>query len=711
MPAIVTVVGILLTIIFLLLANFDKSKLPHFSTIERLYLPHKTSKPFTRGVNDIQNSIAFYQTLYHQLQNLEQYPEGLERGRGILVTWVADALERASRTPGKSILSVEQYSKEALLAFVQRQQDEVTEQFEAYYSRRQKGGPRERFPNRDSAIKWLKETAPLQLVDGAWLGHIHKITTPFKLRAVSKGLWQILSEELGDGDRKKHHVYVYQELLKSIGHVPQCPTSPEFLQSQHSADNIQSWRAAVAQLLIGSIPDESLPELLGFNLCFEGVQLDTLIIATELREVGIDPYYFVLHISIDNMASGHKAMAAECVNQYLDHIRDSEGVQAMDHAWKRVQAGFVFCDDVNSSLSSDPPILVSHTDLEVELLDVFASKVNAARGVHCTSKARIGSRTMVDWLNPVLFRSPEWQQDFMRNLTDARPWVYKSDSQKSRLVHELRWGGRMFGCFTDRELDILERWIDTLHPFPHTTPHSSSVSDGKRQFNMRNVGFISQQDIDLPHPGHQHPPDILPGWSNGSPKPSPKQFKISNLLPLWFTHTCLLEGLVYAPAITTSETGCAVIRILRAQKGFAKEGPVAAGIDGMKRTDSSGIVEMGQELMKRLGLLEPSSIMDVLQVYPSDFANRMLYYAMVPAANLPLLLGILLAFVELQELVAVSDLLSPEHSDKLTDIALRERECLQFCQTELAQQPAKYVMFCTGYQIGRKNVKFCLDEE
>ncbi|KAB8273768.1 hypothetical protein BDV30DRAFT_238292 [Aspergillus minisclerotigenes] len=692
----------------LLLASADKRKLAPRLNVGHRYIGRALSTPLATTENNASPSIAFYKSLYHQLQNPDQYPGVLDQGRVSFFTWISDALKRASHNPKKDILAVERYSKEALLAFVQSQQERVTEQFEAYHVRRRKGGQREQFPDRDAAIRWLRKASPLKLVDGAWLGRINGVSTPFNLRPISKGLWQILSEELGDGDRKKHHVYVYQELLRSIGHVPPCAYSPSFIQTDHGADDVRFWRAAVAHLLISIAPNCFLPELLGFNLCFEGLQLDTLVVATELREVGIDPYYFLLHISIDNAASGHTAMAAECVIRYLDYIRDSEGVQAMDCAWKRIQAGFVFCSDASSSstnvIATDPSAYISNPDLGSELLNVFASKVNAARRIHCTSKARIGSRTIIDWLEPTSFGSPEWQQDFLRNLTEAQPWVYKGDSQKSKLVQELRWGGRMFGCFTDRELGVLERWIDTLH---HTTVDHTPESEDKGL-----IFTINQDDIDLNNGSHRQAlPAIMPTKPVGLARSVRIRFRLPNLLPLWFMHSCLLEGFVYVPALTASEMGCAVTRILRAQMGFAKEGPVAAGMDEMSRTDSPGIVEMGLEIMKRLELPSPGSITDILEAYPSAFANRMNRYAMAPAANLPLLLGILLAFIELQEKVIVSDLLSPEASDKLADIVLRERDNLQVCCAELEQDRVQYAKFCSGYHMGRANVDSCLDEQ
>ncbi|OGM50731.1 hypothetical protein ABOM_000530 [Aspergillus bombycis] len=213
----IPMVVVFLMILALVIASVDKRKLAPRLGVGHRYIPRAPSKLLETSDKNASQSIAFYKTLYHRLQNLEQYPGVLDQGRESFVTWISDALKQSFDNPGKDILLIERYSRDGLLAFVQSQQEQVTEQFEAYHARRRNSGQREHFPDRDAAIRWLKQAAPLKLVDGAWLGHINGVSTPFNLRPVSKGLWQILSEELGDGDRKKHHVYVYQELLRSIG--------------------------------------------------------------------------------------------------------------------------------------------------------------------------------------------------------------------------------------------------------------------------------------------------------------------------------------------------------------------------------------------------------------------------------------------------------------------------------------------------------------
>ena len=162
-------------------------------------------------------------------------------------------------------------------------------------------------------------------MDGAWLGHINKITTPFAIRRATKDAWQVMSEELGDGDRLKNHVHVYRDLMKDIEPgFPEADTA-DFIHPKQQLNEICVWQAAVAQLLISLFPHEFLLEILGFNLHFEGLTLETMKAAKEVGEFGLNPYYFVLHISIDNADSGHTAVAMLAVAKYIEHVQQTQG--------------------------------------------------------------------------------------------------------------------------------------------------------------------------------------------------------------------------------------------------------------------------------------------------------------------------------------------------------------------------------------------------
>lgn len=228
--------------------------------------------------------------LYFRLHHLEKFPEALPQAKRLLLFLIKETSISAEVLPtSESILSVTSFSRQHLADFQRRRDNNIGKEWQEYNVRRREGGSRELFEDREEAIWWLKQISPVKYVDGAWLGHIGKATTPFALQKTMKGAWQILSEELGDGDLEKNHAQLYHTLLEKI--APGFPTAAEldFTHSRHQLDELPVWKAAVAQLLISLFPREFLPEILGFNLHFEAVSMDTLKAGRELREIGIDP--------------------------------------------------------------------------------------------------------------------------------------------------------------------------------------------------------------------------------------------------------------------------------------------------------------------------------------------------------------------------------------------------------------------------------------
>ncbi|KAI9761587.1 MAG: hypothetical protein M1840_001768 [Geoglossum simile] len=665
-----------------------------------------------RGVDEMQ----LHKDLYFKLQNLERYPEILPQSRDLLISLFSEALEGARRKPKSGILSIEHYTREGLVNFMKNENCKTTGQWEQYLARRKAGWPREMFKDREEANWWLKQYAPVKYVDGAWLGHINKITTPFALRRVTKDAWQILSEELGDGDLNKNHVNVYHELMKGIEPgLPEGDTA-DFIHPRHDLNEPQVWKGAVAQLLVSLFPHEFLPEVLGFNMHYEGLTLETMKATKELQELKLNAYYFLLHISIDNADSGHTAIAMEVVIRYIDHIQKTQGIPAAQRAWKRVQTGFLLSEVLVTSPVS-PSLKKSATGSfpsnvhEAEMIKILEAKASVAHKIHCGSRMKIGRRTLVDWLEPDAFASKQWQMDFLNDLSNTKLWICKGESSKSKIIQELSWGGRMFGSFTQTEVEAVKRWIDSLgNPDPRL--YWSFVGQSETTSDQAFQG----RDIRTDYPVISRTPSSklqLTRFSITSlPTPAPsiktaESTNVSRLLPLWFTHPCLLESLVCIPAKTTTKTACSIIRFLRAQSGFGIESPGVAGMDEVRRTECIGLVELGLEMAQKFGLSMPRSLKDVLENWPSEFAVEMLHLSMRPIENAGILLGLANAFVSLHGAIAASSLLSAASREVLGQMACREQDCLDICLEELKQDKLKYAEFCTGHALGMKQIEAC----
>ncbi|KAI0003113.1 hypothetical protein F4779DRAFT_602379 [Xylariaceae sp. FL0662B] len=460
-----------------------------------------------------------------------------------------------------------------------------------------------------------------------------------------------MSEELGDGDLAKNHAAVYRKLIRSLGEqLPEANTL-EFIESGFSSEeSTETWKSAVTQLLISLFPNEFLPEILGFNMQFECLTWDTVRAARELKELGIDNYYFLLHISIDNSDTGHTAMALEIVKDYLNHIKAKRGDVALNRAWKRVQVGFLLSEKFAVRREVQPTATPWIGNRYAPgLIEVFKAKRSVAAKLHCASRVKIGGKKLSEWLDQHVLETEQGQDDFLTSLSKARPWVRIGNSAQSKLVNEFEWNGKMFGAFTKSELELLKNWIDALGIIP--------PSDPSIYWNFTEQEALSFSKISLSRDICDGWPAIsdrglLSPWNENATKLShsmtPKKLvakslaDVSRLMPLWFAHPCLLESFVSIPILTCNATTGAVLRTLRAQRGFAIEDEVVAGMEELRRTDCTGLIEIGLEMMRNARFPKPRSLRDVMHQpgARSEFAINMLHWSMRPVKHRDALLRI-----------------------------------------------------------------------
>ncbi|KAJ5109746.1 hypothetical protein N7532_002391 [Penicillium argentinense] len=662
--------------------------------------------------------LEFYKDLFFKLQNLESYPDVLPIARQSILWLLSEALKDYTKSPQTNILSLETFDEEKLCRFLGDHHSRVTAQYKEYIELRDSGGPRQLVRDRHDAERWLRKIAPLKLVDGAWLGHLNKISIPFALRPIMKKTWQIFTEELGDGNHQQHHVYIYEELLRQVEPDLPKPTTKEILHPRYGFNSIKYWRGAVAQLMISLFPEEFFPEILGFNMHFEMLQLDTMQAAKELPEVGFDPYYFLLHVSIDNSHSGHAAMSMECPVSYVQQIEQTKGKEAARIAWRRVQAGYILSEWLASTKdeATGIPLQINRTpcsQLESRVTAIFRAKAQAAQGLHCGCKVKIGNRHIDEWLSPGEFGREKWQKDFVDSLSRSKPWVYPGDSNKSRLVRELRWGGKMFGSFTRDELLDLEHWIDSLRP--HRIPFyydfvglaESAPCQGCEGSDVAKAVFGTSgvsDDAD----------DTLTSHSKQQLRKlefTASDLDLTRLLPLWITQCCLLESYVYAPARTSDKIGCAVVRLLRAQLGFETEGIMVTGIDEPHHDGDSGIVGIGLEMIRRAFLPVPPDLKSVLARWPSSFAEKMLRLSSKPLQNFGTLLGISMALLELQEVVsksADSGIISSQSGVCLQELVRRQYHQLEECRQCISTDEKLLANYSQGYAMALLEIEKCV---
>ncbi|MGR9272889.1 LodA/GoxA family CTQ-dependent oxidase (plasmid) [Rhizobium leguminosarum] len=185
-------------------------------------------------------------------------------------------------------------------------------------------------------IERLRQMAPFNLVDGAWLQRIQAAGPVDEIRAHLFAIWD---DEAGNGRPDQNHCNVYDTLLRSLNIYMPPIASEKFVEQ----DLLESaFIQPVFQMVVSLFPEEFFPELLGMTLYLEWEASPTLTPAVRmLRNRGIDPHFYSLHVAIDNITAGHGFLAKEAIKLYLQKMEDEGGEETVQLAWQRIWRGYV----------------------------------------------------------------------------------------------------------------------------------------------------------------------------------------------------------------------------------------------------------------------------------------------------------------------------------------------------------------------------------
>jgi len=339
-----------------------------------------------------------------------------------LRTFLEDHLEAAADLECELPSSVSDWPQ-----WVAEHASKVGEQYAHYLEQRHSGAPRRFFTNKAHALYFLQHVAPSKLVDGAWLHSATLHADDWRYHS----LIRTYLEELGDGEAALNHVVLYRQLLTEHDCAPD-DSLPDDRYIQ-----------GALQLALGHLGDDFLPEVIGYNLGYEQLPLHLLITAFELNELGIDPYYFTLHVTIDNASSGHARKAVETVNHFLASAPDPEEFLA------RLRDGYKLND-----LGAGTLAVIESFDLEREVVAMLESKRSFGQHMH-SDYCRLEGRTVNEWLS-----APGQCREFLAVL-ENKGWIKRhQDPSLSRFWQLIEGPGAvMFGVFSGYEKQLLCDWI------------------------------------------------------------------------------------------------------------------------------------------------------------------------------------------------------------------------------------------------------------
>jgi hypothetical protein len=365
-------------------------------------------------------------------------------------------------------------SLDKLQAWVEERTDAVGQQYRDYLAARKNGAPRRYFTCRAHALYFIKAVAPTKLVDGAWLyGLLKHWDNPAYHELIKTYL-----EELGEGLPDKNHVTIYRKLLATHG-----------VEGWEGLDEEHFVQGAI-QLALGHNTEHFLPEVIGYNLGYEQLPLHLLITSYELNEFGIDPYYFTLHVTVDNAASGHAQKAVQSLKNLMPRVGDREAF------YRRVLDGYRL-NDIGASTTSS----IAEFDLQAELVDILAAKSGVGKNMH-SDYCRVAGRSVNDWLG-----QPAQIPDFLAALEKAG-WIKRGEEPENsrfwRLVHGEK--AEMFGVFSAYEQQVLRDWI-TSTPDGKSADSPRVMTWRARQRTLDNLGQQSDRSAQFPERGliRRHP--------------------------------------------------------------------------------------------------------------------------------------------------------------------------------------------------------------
>lgn len=381
-----------------------------------MLIPNMLHSPMPETSAPVESAVA--RQVYRSLMIAAPTPESLNASRLFLESQLEQAAGLPCELPARP---------EALIGWMEDQALATGERYAAYLEARKAGHPRSYFSCRAHALSFLQGVAPTKLVDGAWLYGL--LANAGDLRFYS--LIRTYLEELGDGDPAQNHVVLYQRLLVEQG----CEQLPE-LSDEH-------YLQGAIQLALGHHAQAFIPEVIGYNLGYEQLPLHLLITAFELNELDIDPYYFTLHVTVDNASTGHARKAVQALLDNLPQSGDRRGFL------ERVARGYRLND-----LGLGSTAVIEAFDLESELVQMLERKRVFGQQVH-SDFCRIEGRTVNEWLS-----TPGQIRGFLQAL-ERRGWIrHHQDPRESRFWSLIEGSdAQMFGVFNHFEKQLLWDWI------------------------------------------------------------------------------------------------------------------------------------------------------------------------------------------------------------------------------------------------------------
>jgi Iron-containing redox enzyme len=259
--------------------------------------------------------------LYWRLLHVETYPAVLPYARSFAATWLARAGLAIDK--GADAIPFTPYDHQAFDRWLDERH---RTQMASYVA-----GDEAAMPAREALIESCVQLCPMVYIDGAWLQRIGQ--AGLRRTEAGRRLYGIYLDEVGNPN-------LYRELMAAMD--VQIPAFGSEAFAHWPGFDDASFKLPVLWLCISQFPRHFLSETLGLTLAVElsGVGSSYRSSSDALRHYGYPCTFVDVHNTIDNVSSGHTALAFDAIKLHLDEGLEQGGPDEVQRRWKRVWAGW-----------------------------------------------------------------------------------------------------------------------------------------------------------------------------------------------------------------------------------------------------------------------------------------------------------------------------------------------------------------------------------
>ncbi|KAL0477346.1 Hsp32 [Acrasis kona] len=351
----------------------------------------------------------------------------------------------------------------------------------------------------------LIKQSPSKLIDGFWLRRIknQSFTSLQKtyphiptevLKEAKSTLEVVFDEEDGEGVMDMNHVHIFENLLKQAHIDLPHNTTKEYVQDARIPD--ESFFSPCIQMGISVLQKELFLEMCGFTLNFEEIPTSVLQMRDALKKERLDDYYYLLHITIDNPASGHCYMARKALETLLAPYQVSSGEFSTDNdMWRKLFNGYVLATFMSpravlerlssgapgssiiaKSVSLSAPSTIKHQEetRKISKDSTIREQMEGVMEKYAPYAACPLHRSVRIKGQPMdLAMSGISSAEFLDTLATSG-WVKPGYPEESALVKSLSFGKKMFKVFDDNDQEVIKKWISSLPPRKQQRPTQDS---------------------------------------------------------------------------------------------------------------------------------------------------------------------------------------------------------------------------------------------